>query len=159
MSGFSREEIVGKSWRELTPVEFHSASKKAILEVKKTGHAEPYEKQYIRKDGSRWWGLFAPRHTDKNEAVEFVLDITDRKEAQQELEEINATLEARVEERTKRLRSYRDQLRRLASQLNKAEDRERQRLATELHDKLGQILAVAKMKGFRNYLLINLLLS
>lgn len=146
MSGFSREEIVGKSWKELTPEEFYSVSENAIADIKTKGHTAPYEKQYIRKDGSRWWGLFAPRRIDENEVVEFVIDITELKKVQEELKEVNATLEERVKERTKKLSSYRDQLRRLASQLNKAEERERRRLATELHDALGQMLAVAKMK-------------
>lgn len=154
MSGFSHEEVLGKSWRDFTAEEFYSVSENAIKDVISTGSTEPYEKKYIRKDGSRWWGLFAPRKIDDNEAVEFVLDITDRKEAQQKIEQINETLEERVKKRTKKLRSYQEQLRSLASQLNKAEEQERQRLATELHDHLGQMLAVAKFKieGLQNEL-------
>lgn len=268
MSGFTHEEVIGLSWRDLTPEEFHPNSEKAIADLRETGRTEPYEKQYIRKDGTRWWGLFAPRKIDEEEAVEFVLDITDRKEAElknallsaivedsddaiiskdlnsiitswnnsaesmfgytveealgqpitiifpddlldeeeeiinkikrgeglhhyetrrkckdgnfvdisltispirdpagniigaskiarditkrkeaeEKLEAWNKTLEERVEQRTQTLQSYQDQLRSLASQLNKTEERERQRLATELHDRLGQMLTVAKMK-------------
>lgn len=74
------------------------------------------------------------------------VDLTERHHAKEKLKAINETLEERVENRTKELRSYQRQLRSLASKLNKAEEQERQRLATELHDKLGQLLSVAKMQ-------------
>ncbi|MFL4998749.1 MAG: PAS domain-containing protein, partial [Microvirga sp.] len=79
MTGFSRDEAVGKTWQELTPEEFHPESWRAIEQVTTRGEASPYEKQYFRRDGSRWWGLFAS-HKVGDEFVEFVVDITDRKE-------------------------------------------------------------------------------
>jgi PAS domain S-box-containing protein len=82
MTGFSREEALGKTWQELTPEEFHPASWRAVEQVTTLGEASPYEKQYFRKDGSRWWGLFAPRRVN-DEVVEFVLDVTDRKDAEE----------------------------------------------------------------------------
>ncbi len=54
-------------------------------ELRSTGAARPYEKEYVRKDGSRFWGLFAPRMLTHSEAVEFILDITERKEAEEAL--------------------------------------------------------------------------
>ncbi len=80
LTGFSHEEAVGKVWQELTPPEFYPPSLKAVGELTTTGETTPYEKQYYRKDGSRWWGLFAARQIG-DEVVEFVLDITDRREA------------------------------------------------------------------------------
>ncbi|MGH1571149.1 PAS domain-containing protein [Methylobacterium sp. P31] len=89
MTGFSREEALGKTWQELTPQEFHPASLKAVEQVMTLGEATPYEKEYLRKDGSRWWGLFAPRKVG-NEVVEFVLDVTDRRRAEAALRESEA---------------------------------------------------------------------
>ncbi|WP_228421587.1 PAS domain S-box protein [Skermanella mucosa] len=86
MTGFSREEALGLTWQELTPEEFHQASLKAVEEVATLGESTPYEKQYFRKDGSRWWGLFAARRIG-DEVVEFVLDVTRRKLAKAALRE------------------------------------------------------------------------
>ena len=66
-------------------------------------------------------------------------DITERKRAQQQLVEMTASLEANVMERTRQLRS-------LAGQLTLTEERERRLLAQDLHDNLGQLLAVMKIK-------------
>jgi len=55
-------------------------------------------------------------------------------------------LEQLVDERTHELVQSRDQLRALATELNVAEQRERKRIATELHDYLAQVLVLARLK-------------
>jgi len=96
MTGFTREEALGLTWQQLTPAEFWHASERAVEQVNTVGEAVPYEKQYYRKDGSRWWGLFAPRRVSPDEVIEFVLDVTERKEAEQAVRQLNETLEGRV---------------------------------------------------------------
>ncbi len=96
MTGFSREEAIGLTWQQLTPPQFWPESERAVEQVNTLGEAVPYEKQYYRKDGSAWWGLFAPRRVTPDEVVEFVLDVTERKEAEAELRFLNETLEHRV---------------------------------------------------------------
>jgi PAS domain S-box-containing protein len=84
MSGYSHSEIrLGKlRWEDLTPPEFMEASLRASEELKTKGQSTPYEKQYLRPDTSRWWGLFAGKRLGEGEFVEFVLDVTDRKNAE-----------------------------------------------------------------------------
>ncbi|MBL6081123.1 PAS domain S-box protein [Belnapia sp. T18] len=110
MTGFSREEAIGRTWQDLTPPEFYAHSAKAIEEVTTLSETTPYEKQYYRKDGSRWWGLFAARRIG-DEVVEFALDVTDRKQAEEELRRLNEHLEVEVARRAEQLRRQEDILR------------------------------------------------
>lgn len=98
MSGFIHEDIInGKlRWDEVTPPEFMAITLRSREELLIKGENTPYEKQYIRPDGSRWWGLFAGKRLSDTECVEYVIDITDRKMASE-------LLELRVAERTKEL--------------------------------------------------------
>ena len=65
---------------------------------------------------------------------------------QEQLQAFADQLEQLVDERTQELVQSRDQLRALAKELNLAEQRERKRVAGELHDYLAQLLVLAKMK-------------
>ena len=56
MTGFTREEAIGKTWQELTPAEHHAASWRAVHQVTSSGEAVPYEKEYFGRDGRRCWG-------------------------------------------------------------------------------------------------------
>ncbi len=73
-------------------------------------------------------------------------DITDRKASQARLERFAEELERQVSERTHELVSSQSQLRALATELNLAEQRERKRIAAELHDHLAQLLVLVRLK-------------
>ncbi len=73
------------------------------------------------------------------------IDITERKQAEERLRELNETLEERVTQRTAEVERTALQLRALAGELTQAELRERRRLAGVLHDHLQQVLAAAKL--------------
>ena len=96
MSGYSRDELLALDWKVLTPPEFMGATGRAAAELAERGTTEPYEKQHIRKDGSRWWGLFAPTRLSgygrDAQCVEFTVDITDSKRAEAALRATEARL-------------------------------------------------------------------
>ena len=71
-------------------------------------------------------------------------DITERRQAEELLRELTATLESRVAQRTAQLEHRTRQLQKLALELSQAEERERKRVADILHDDLQQQLAAAK---------------
>jgi PAS domain S-box-containing protein len=88
MIGYSRDELLNTvHWDVLTPPEFIDVTAHAAQELSVRGETAPYEKQMIRKDGSRWWGLFAPTRLkgkgSASECVEFIIDITERKHQEQ----------------------------------------------------------------------------
>lgn len=65
--------------------------------------------------------------------------------ARRELAQLNATLELRVSERTAELKIANDGLRELSVRLLLLQDEERRRIARELHDTVGQLLAAITM--------------
>ena len=91
MVGYDREDLVSGRirWTDLTPPEWRDRDARAVVEVKLTGIAQPYEKEYIRKDGSRMPVLVGAASFEEagNEGVAFVLDLTERKRAEAEARE------------------------------------------------------------------------
>ncbi|OHC71023.1 MAG: hypothetical protein A3H93_18440 [Rhodocyclales bacterium RIFCSPLOWO2_02_FULL_63_24] len=98
----------------------------------------------VRKDGSRFPALVSSvaLRDDAGAVMGFLgvgLDITERKRGEEQLREMAASLEEKVSTRTRQLRA-------VSAQLNMTEERERRLLAQDLHDDLGQLLAIAKIK-------------
>lgn len=67
--------------------------------------------------------------------------------ARKELAALNESLEARVSERTAQLKLANESLRELSARLLRMQDEERRRIARELHDSVGQLLAAIKMNN------------
>jgi len=92
--------------------------------------------------------------------VGFFTDITERKKAEEALQKAHDELEVRVEQRTAELakaieelqneiserKTAQEKLRYLAKELTLAEERLRRRIATDVHDHIGQNLAISKIK-------------
>src|SRR4029077_14324428 len=71
--------------------------------------------------------------------------IAARKQAEEELRTVRADLEKRVEERTAELNQANQNLRDLSARLLHIRDQEARRLARELHDSVGQLVAAISM--------------
>jgi len=102
MSGYSRENLrAAAHWKRLVPLEFLGVTTRAVTDLATAGRTQPYERQLIRKDGTRWWGLFAPTRLSGagmgSKCAEFVLDITERKRAETECLESEERFRALVE--------------------------------------------------------------
>ncbi|MFM0114992.1 trifunctional serine/threonine-protein kinase/ATP-binding protein/sensor histidine kinase [Paraburkholderia nemoris] len=91
MMGFTRQDLTAGSlrWRELTAPEWRKDSDRALVEAVQFGRTSPYEKEYIRKDGSRVPVIvgLASFEASEQEGVAFVLDLTERKEAEEKVRE------------------------------------------------------------------------
>ncbi|MGY4287565.1 PAS domain S-box-containing protein [Bradyrhizobium sp. LM2.7] len=89
--GYDREDLTtGRLHRtDLTPPEWRDRDLHTVAELKRVGTAEPFEKEYVRKDGSRVpvliGGTMFGEGTDKG--VGFVLDLTALKRAEAEARE------------------------------------------------------------------------
>ena len=84
--GYDRADVTGGRlrWAMLTPIEWRRADEQAAADLKATGVAQPYEKEFVRKDGSRVPVLIGGAMFDgsRDQGVAFVLDLTDRKQAE-----------------------------------------------------------------------------
>jgi PAS domain S-box-containing protein len=87
--GYDREDLASGYlfWTDLTPEEWLKADAALVRQLKKTGSLQAFEKEYFRKDGSRVPVLMGAASFDErvNKGVAFVLDLTERKRAEQAL--------------------------------------------------------------------------
>lgn len=111
-----------------------------------TGESRRFE--FPAAELQRWFEGYAYRHGEAHERMVGILfnDITERKLAEAQLRQLMDRLEAQVSERTEELTEAQKRLRDLADALADTEQRERQRLAVELHDELAQLLALSRIK-------------
>ena len=95
--GHCREDLTSGRlrWMDLTPAEWLDRDERQRMpELRVTGILQPFEKEYIRKDGSRvpvLIGLATFEETGK-QGVAFVLDLTERKQAEEALREAQTNL-------------------------------------------------------------------
>jgi PAS domain S-box-containing protein len=96
MLGYERADLVSGRvrWTDLTPAGWRDRDARAVNEVKTTGIVQPFEKEFFRKDGSPVPVLLGVAAFDdrREQGVAFVLDLTDRKHAQEALQNAQAEL-------------------------------------------------------------------
>jgi len=131
--GYEKEEILGRSMARIIHPDYLDKAQDALKEILTQGFSYNKEYRVVRKDGSLIdvsinSSAIEDEHGKYTRALCIIDDITERKGAQQ------------------KLLDDREQLKSLASQLSLTEERERRRLATELHDHIGQSLVFSKIK-------------
>jgi PAS domain S-box-containing protein len=163
MVGYSRDDLDrgAISWESMTPSEYAPKDEHAVLQLQLTGSCTPFEKEYIRKDGSRVPILLggAMLNPSPLETLCFAVDLSDLKRLETELRKAHHELEHRVEERTQELaesvatlesemvvrKKAEAELRGLSVRLLRLQDEERRRVARDLHDSTGQTLTALKL--------------
>lgn len=140
--------IVNASGRSMRAIASHHEEHWFDLfgQIALTGESRRFE--YPAAELHRWYEGYAYRVGAAHERKVGIIfnDITERKRTEAQMRHLNDELEVRVAERTEELTRSQKQLRAMAAELNVTEQRERQRLATDLHDYLGQLLALSQIK-------------
>jgi len=150
--GYEADEIMGRhfSWF-LPPEDIERGGPGPALQVAATNGRHEEEGWRLRKDGTRFWAnvVITALKDESGRLSAFAKvtrDLTERKAAEEQLRDLAAELEQRVADRTQELVHSRHRLRDLATELTLTEQRERRRLAGELHDYLAQLLVLMRMK-------------
>lgn len=167
--GYSEEELLGRTVESITYPGDISVSLKAIERAVSLGpRTQRFEKRYLHKNGRVLWGevnYSLVRDAEGNPAyfIAQVVDITERKLAEEALQKAHDELERRVRERTAELAEANRRLQREVEERQQAQDalererqslwkmlqasdHERQTISYEIHDGIAQYLAAAMMQ-------------
>lgn len=156
--GYTAQEAIGQPVTILIPADRANEEPSILKRIRGGEKIDHYETIRRRKDGtlltiSLTVSPIADAHGRVIGASKIARDITERKLAEQTLREAqlrfqqwNRELEQAVSAKTVELRYSQERLRALTNELNLTEQRERKRLAIELHDHLQQLLVLGKIK-------------
>jgi PAS domain S-box-containing protein len=132
--GYTEEELLKSTFMQLTHPDDMGPSMQMMRSLQ-SGECNHFfmEKQYIRKDGNTIWATLAVAAVRDNNnellhTVAMVQDITDRRLSQE------------------KMAAHEQRLREMALELTLAEERERRRIAADLHDRISQTLSLAQIK-------------
>jgi PAS domain S-box-containing protein len=157
MLGLTESSLMGKTiWQFIYEEDIEKTRRFYDRLVEK---AIPYEMEnrFIRRDGSAFWAnVSASAIVDMvgktQSAVFVVVDVQERKQAEEQLQQLNLHLEKRVEERTAELKSALDELLEsrkrlqvLSKRLVEVQEQERHAISQELHDRVGQNLTALNL--------------
>jgi|HubBroStandDraft_6_1064221.scaffolds.fasta_scaffold00170_21 PAS domain S-box-containing protein len=148
--GWPSKEVVGRNIMEITVSAASEQEAREHMSALNDGKCWSGEFQVRCKNGEFLTALvtLSPMIDDSGTAIGVVgisQDLSSRKQAEEELQNAHAELEKRVQQRTAELAYINESLQKLSGQLIRAQDDERRRIARELHDSTGQVLAALAM--------------
>jgi len=128
ITGFSKEELMQNQpeTRLSGSPGFTQGHAKAILSKAMDGEPQSLEWKAKRKDGSLVWyevNLRKASISGHDRILAFFRDISDRKEAEYAIEELNKTLEIRVHERTDQLKDANLQLQARMNEIHESQEK------------------------------------
>lgn len=150
-TGTTLEEMQGWGWQRVHHPEHVKRVVEKVSHCFQTGQIWEDTFPLLSKDGEyRWFLSRAIPIRDQNGTVVRWMgtntDITDLQTTQQELQELTSSLERRIAERTEELKQNQSRLQGLIGELILTEQRERRRIAEELHDFLAQMLVACRLR-------------
>jgi hypothetical protein len=94
MVGYSRDDLTAGSmnWWHMTPPEWRRLNAAADERLRADGVARPWEKEYVRKDGTLVSALVGVATLDDTRNISVSIDLTERKQAEVGLERAEAAL-------------------------------------------------------------------
>jgi len=97
MVGYTKKDLSENkiSWKDMTSPEYAHLDMEALEQIRLTGVSQPFEKEYLRKDGSSipiiiWAASLEGDSPDKG--IAYVLDISERKKTEGEILRLNVDL-------------------------------------------------------------------
>jgi PAS domain S-box-containing protein len=160
MFGCPADQAIGQPLDRFIPDRYRQAHQNHVTSFGRTGTTTRRMGQFgtvygLRADGEEFPLEASISHLDVGGHKVFTVilrDITQRvqseealRESEERMRQFAGQLEQRVVERTKELVQSESRLRALATELNLAEQRERTRLANDLHDYLAQLLVLGRI--------------
>jgi PAS domain S-box-containing protein len=94
MLGQSRLDVNGGriNWRSLTPPDYVDVTEEQHRRLQATGRLGPYEREYLRSDGTRVWVLSVGASLGDGSTVKYCIDISHRKAVESALKESEVQL-------------------------------------------------------------------
>jgi PAS domain S-box-containing protein len=155
--GYSEEEAIGQHITLIIPQQYRDEEKSILERLRRGERVDHFETVRLRKDGTTT-DISVTISPVKDVAGRVIgaskvgRDISERKQTEAKLKELHDHLEVRVSERTAELQEKNRELlkqtevvRDLSGRLLQSQDEERRRIARELHDSAGQLLAAINM--------------
>lgn len=76
--GYSREELERGEfgWRDFVPEDWKARVEASVAEFYDSGRIPPYEREFLRRDGTRFWGLVGSAKIGEHEGLDIIVDIS-----------------------------------------------------------------------------------